>query len=136
MRRVVFPCLLGMVLTCAAVSPGWAMPRFGRPGTYVVDGSPVGVRAAAIDSQAARDLLTANEAGEQGPSLSFLINRGLGSFASRWNQSGAFDRYGRALATPPLSIAQIADRAGLDGRITPRHPGQSPMSQAGQVVAD
>jgi hypothetical protein len=45
-----------------------------------VDGSPIGVRAAAIDAQTGRDLLTANEAGEEGPSLSFLYNRGLGSF--------------------------------------------------------
>jgi hypothetical protein len=60
--------------------PGWAAPRFGRPGTYSVDGSPVGVRAAVIDAQVGRDLLTANEAGAEGPSLSFLYNRGLGSF--------------------------------------------------------
>jgi hypothetical protein len=67
-------------LFSAVASPGWAVPRFGRPGTYTVDGSPIGVRAAAIDSQAGRDLLTANEAGTEGPSLSFLNNRGLGSF--------------------------------------------------------
>ena len=45
-----------------------------------MDGSPIGVRAAAIDAQSGRDLLTANEAGEEGPSLSFLHNRGTGSF--------------------------------------------------------
>ena len=56
------------------------MPRFGRPGTYTVDGSPIGIRAASIDSQAGLDLVTANEAGEEGPSLSMLFNRGLGSF--------------------------------------------------------
>jgi hypothetical protein len=45
-----------------------------------VDGSPIGVRAATIDTQSGRDLVTANEAGAEGPSLSFLFNRGLGSF--------------------------------------------------------
>jgi hypothetical protein len=68
------------VLSSAAVTPGWAAPRFGRPGTYTVDGSPVGVRAASIDSQSGLDLVTANEAGEEGPSLSLLFNRGAGSF--------------------------------------------------------
>lgn len=79
-RRGGLHCLTWAVMFSAMASPGWAMPRFGRPGTYTVDGSPVGVRAAAIDSQSGRDLLTANEAGEEGPSLSFLFNRGLGSF--------------------------------------------------------
>jgi hypothetical protein len=68
------------VLFSAAATPGWAMPRFGRPGTYAVDGSPIGIRAGALDSQSGLDLVTANEAGEAGPSLSMLFNRGLGSF--------------------------------------------------------
>jgi ribosomal protein L21 len=42
-------------------SPGWATPRFGRPQAYAVDGSPIAVRAAAIDAQSGRDLLTAND---------------------------------------------------------------------------
>jgi len=79
-RRVSLHCLIWATMFAAAASPGWAMPRFGRPGTYAVDGSPVGVRAAALQSSSARDLLTANEAGEEGPSLSFLFNRGSGSF--------------------------------------------------------
>ena len=75
-------CLTWAVLVCAVASPGWAAPRFGRPGTYTVDGSPI-MRAAAINVQSGRDLLTANEAGEEGPSLSFLYNRGSGvSFQS------------------------------------------------------
>lgn len=65
---------------CVVVSPGWAAPRFGRPGTYAVDGSPVGIAAGAVDTQAGRDLVTANEAGAEGPSLSILLNRGQGSF--------------------------------------------------------
>ncbi len=68
------------VWVCAAASPGWAAPRFGRAGTYAVDGSPVGVRAGVFDAQAGTDLLTANEAGAEGPSLSLLFNRGQGSF--------------------------------------------------------
>lgn len=79
-RRGGLRCLTWAVMFSAMASPGWAMPRFGRPGTYTVDGSPVGVRAAVIDGEAGRDLLTANEAGEEGPSLSFLFNRGAGSF--------------------------------------------------------
>lgn len=80
MRWVGLHCLTWVVCLSAVVSPGWAMPRFGRPGTYAVDGSPIGIRAGAFNSQSGRDLLTANEAGEEGPSLSFLYNRGLGSF--------------------------------------------------------
>ena len=65
---------------CVVVSPGWAAPRFGRPGTYAVDGSPVTIAAGAVDAQAGRDVVTANEAGAEGPSLSILLNRGQGSF--------------------------------------------------------
>jgi hypothetical protein len=65
---------------CVVVSPGWAAPRFGRPGTYAVDGSPVSIGAGAVDTQAGRDVVTANEAGAEGPSLSILLNRGQGSF--------------------------------------------------------
>src|SRR4029453_3791564 len=79
-RGVWLGCLTWVVLISAMAVPGWAAPRFGRPGTFAVDGSPVGVRAAVIDAQVGRDLLTANEAGAEGPSLSFLYNRGLGSF--------------------------------------------------------
>lgn len=79
-RGVWLHYLTSVVLISAVASPGWAMPRYGRPGTYAVDGSPIGVRAGAIDTQTGRDLLTANEAGAEGPSLSFLYNRGLGSF--------------------------------------------------------
>src|SRR5215475_2089063 len=80
MRWVSLHCLIWAGAIAAVAPPGWAMPRFGRPGTYAVDGSPVGVRAAALQSSTPRDLLTANEAGEEGPSLSFLFNRGSGSF--------------------------------------------------------
>jgi hypothetical protein len=45
-----------------------------------VDGSPVGIRAGVFDAQPGRDLVTANEAGAEGPSLSLLFNRGQGSF--------------------------------------------------------
>lgn len=80
MRRVGLHCLLLVVLCFTVASRGWAAPRFGRPGTFAVDGSPIGIGAAAIDSQPARDLVTANEAGADGPSLSILFNRGSGSF--------------------------------------------------------
>ncbi len=79
LRRASLQCLTWAVV-CALASPGWAKPRFGRPGVFPVDAGPIGVRAAAIDSQSGRDLVTANEAGDAGPSLSFLLNRGAGSF--------------------------------------------------------
>jgi hypothetical protein len=65
---------------CVAASAAWAAPRFGRPGTYAVDGSPIGIAIGALDGQAGRDVVTANEAGADGPSLSMLFNRGQGSF--------------------------------------------------------
>ena len=79
MRRA-GPLLIGAIWLCAVVSPGWAAPRFGRPGTYAVDGSPVSIATGLIDGQAGRDVVTANEAGAEGPSLSILLNRGQGSF--------------------------------------------------------
>lgn len=79
-RWVGFHCLAWVVVVSAVASPGWAAPRYGRPGTYTVDGSPIGIGAGAIDTQPGRDLLTANATGAEGPSLSFLYNRGLGSF--------------------------------------------------------
>jgi len=57
-----------------------AAPVFGRPGFYPVDGSPVSIVALAVDQQLGLDLATGNEAGQEGPSLSFLLNRGAGSF--------------------------------------------------------
>ena len=45
-----------------------------------MDGSPVRVVAAQIDRQPGLDLVTANDAGVGGPSLSTLLNRGAGSF--------------------------------------------------------
>jgi hypothetical protein len=79
-RRGVAICLVVGTWICAVVRPAPALPVFGRPATYSVDGSPVAVQAAVVDQQSGLDLIVANEAGEQGPSLSFLINRGLGSF--------------------------------------------------------
>lgn len=72
--------LTWVVWLCVTASPGWAAPLFGRPGDYMVDGSPIGIVDAALDEQAGRDLVTANEAGSEGPSLSILGNRGQGSF--------------------------------------------------------
>lgn len=79
-RRAWLQCLIWVVLISAVASSGWAMPRYGRPGSYDVDGTPIGIRAGAIDTQSGRDLLTANQVGNEGPSLSFLYNRGQGSF--------------------------------------------------------
>lgn len=79
MRRA-GPFLFWVVGLCVVVPPSWGAPRFGRPGTYAVDGSPVSIASGAIDAQAGHDVVTANEAGAEGPSLSILLNRGQGSF--------------------------------------------------------
>ena len=60
-----------------------AAPRFGRPGLFQVDGSPIAIVALEIDNQPGLDLTTGNEAGEEGPSLSFLFNRGQGSYLTQ-----------------------------------------------------
>jgi hypothetical protein len=73
-------CLVLGTWVCTSATPSAAQTVFGRPGSYPVDGSPVALQGAAIDQQTGLDLVVANEAGESGPSLSFLINRGLGSF--------------------------------------------------------
>lgn len=101
-------CFMLAVAGLLAATPGWAMPRFGRPGVYPVDGSPVGIGAAAIDAQSGRDLVTANEAGAEGPSLSMLFNRGSGSFFAE-------QRVGVSTATDILQAFAVGDFNG-DGR--------------------
>ncbi|MFQ5668550.1 MAG: FG-GAP repeat domain-containing protein, partial [Candidatus Binatia bacterium] len=56
------------------------MSLFGRPSWYQVDGPAVRVVAAEIDRENGLDLVTGNDAGAAGPSLSLLLNRGRGSF--------------------------------------------------------
>lgn len=60
-----------------------AAPFFGRPGVFLVDGSPVGVVALEIDNRPGLDLVTGNEAGTGGPSLSLLFNLGQGSYLTQ-----------------------------------------------------
>lgn len=81
-RRAGRFCLFfGLAALCSCLpSAAVAAPIFGAPATYHTDGSPVGVEAGAIDTQSGLDLIVGNEAGEMGGSLSFLSNRGLGSF--------------------------------------------------------
>lgn len=69
--------LLGVVLW---TRPTLGAPLFGRPGLYPVDGSPVGIVAFELNNQPGVDITAGNEAGADGPSLSFLLNRGAGSF--------------------------------------------------------
>ncbi len=68
-------------------------PLLGAPGTYSVDGAPVGIVAADIDAAPGLDLATANEAGENGPSLSLLFNRGAGSFFPEVRKNLDANRY-------------------------------------------
>jgi hypothetical protein len=99
------------VLVCAA-SPGWATPRFGRPGTYAVDGAPIGISAAALDAQAGRDLVTVNEAGTAGPSLSILLNRGQGSFFSDQRMTVSAEQYiVQAIASGDFDADGLGDLA-------------------------
>jgi len=74
--RLVWPVILSLLIARTAS----AAPLFGVPGTYGVDGSPVRVVAIDIDRHNGLDLVTGNQAGENGPSLSVLLNRGDGSF--------------------------------------------------------
>ena len=60
--------------------PSHAAPLFGTPGFFPVDGGPVNITAIDLDSQDPIDIASVNEAGAEGPSLSFLVNRGAGSF--------------------------------------------------------
>lgn len=62
------------------IQPANGAPLFGRPGFYPVDGSPVGIVAFELNNQLGLDIVTGNEAGADGPSLSFVFNRGAGSF--------------------------------------------------------
>lgn len=69
-----------MLAGVALSTPALGAPLFGRPGQYPVDGSPVGIVAFELNNQLGLDIVTGNEAGADGPSLSFLFNRGAGSF--------------------------------------------------------
>jgi len=66
-----------LVISALLSQPTWAAPRFGAPSTYQVDGSPVRVVPTDVDKQTGLDLVTGNDSG---PSLSIMLNRGLGSF--------------------------------------------------------
>jgi VCBS repeat protein/FG-GAP repeat protein len=68
--------LLGVLVARGAA----AAPLFGAPRTYQVDGSPVKVVANQLDAQPGLDLVTGNQVGADGPSLSLLFNRGQGTF--------------------------------------------------------
>lgn len=57
-----------------------AAPLFGMPTTYQIDSSPLRVMAGDIDAKNGLDLVTGNDTGENGPSLSILLNRGQGTF--------------------------------------------------------
>jgi len=76
-----FIVAVAVTLWCFLASSAWSAPLLGQPGTYQVDGAPVGVVATDVDMENGVDLVTANEAGQDGPSLSFLLNQGDGSFA-------------------------------------------------------
>jgi hypothetical protein len=57
-----------------------AAPLFGMPSTYQIDSSPLRIVTGDIDAKNGIDLITGNDTGENGPSLSILLNRGDGTF--------------------------------------------------------
>lgn len=57
-----------------------ASPILGAPRHYQVDGSPTSISAADFDGDGTVDLVTGNEAGVAGASLSILLNRSDGTF--------------------------------------------------------
>ncbi len=72
--------VFGLVVVLGLVPAGSAAPLFGRPASYEVDGSPIGVGPLEFDGERGQDIVTANSTGAEGPSFSFLANRGAGSF--------------------------------------------------------
>ncbi len=79
-----------MTVLLGVVPISLAVPLFGRPATYEVDGAPLGIGALELDGGQGLDIATVNSTGEAGPSISFLRNRGDGSFLAetRVNVSG------------------------------------------------
>ena len=68
------------MLSTLATRTALAGPLFGMPTTYQIDSSPLRVVSGDIDAKNGPDLVTGNDAGEDGPSLSILLNRGQGTF--------------------------------------------------------
>jgi hypothetical protein len=62
------------------VRPLLAAPIFSAPVTYAVDGAPITVAAADVNGDSVVDLVTANQAGDIGPSLSALFADADGGF--------------------------------------------------------
>lgn len=64
---------------------------FGSAVSLGVDGAPIAVAAVDIDGDGALDLITANQSGSSGPTLSVLLGHGNGSFATeeRINVNGS-----------------------------------------------
>lgn len=70
----------------------WALP-YGSAATLAVDGAPTALASFDIDGDHDLDLVTANQAGEDGPSLSVLYNFGNGSFGPEERLNLAGSRY-------------------------------------------
>lgn len=98
-------CLYWVLAWLVSAQPAFGTPLFGQPSSYPVDGSPIGVGTGFFDTDPGRDLVVGNEAGESGPSLSFLSNRGQGSFLPET----------RMTLDPQLYILQAIAAADIDG---------------------
>lgn len=72
--------LVGVAVLCGGAPAATAAPLFGRPATYEVDGAPLAVGSLEFNGGQGLDVATANGTGAEGPSFSYLINRGEGSF--------------------------------------------------------
>lgn len=75
------------MISTFATRSALAAPLFGMPSTYQIDSSPLRVVAGDIDAKNGIDLITGNDTGENGPSLSILLNRGQGTFQSEVRQN-------------------------------------------------
>lgn len=97
-------CLYWVLAWLVSAQPAFGTPLFGQPTSYPVDGSPIGVGAGFFDADPGRDLVVGNEAGQSGPSLSFLSNRGQGSFLPETR-----------MTLDPQDILQAIAAADMDG---------------------
>src|SRR5512135_1688302 len=91
-RGLGWPLACLVMVSTLATRSALAGPLFGMPTTYQIDSSPLRVVAGDIDAKNGTDLVTGNDAGQDGPSLSILLNRGQGTFQAEVRKSLDADR--------------------------------------------
>lgn len=91
-RGLGWPLACLVMVSTFATRSALAAPLFGMPSTYQIDSSPLRVVAGDIDAKNGTDLVTGNDTGENGPSLSILLNRGTGTFQAEVRKNLNADR--------------------------------------------